>query len=408
MISLQDPPSVAETGLFQPPSELQRSKMHLLITMRALRGIGAVSTILFALYATGKSCSLEPAVRLTHYGTEISIAVPTASYHTLQSQLLSVLPLATIVTVAYMFWKRRRAETLRLRFDERLKERTRLARDLHDTVLQTIQGSKMVADDAREYVNDPHRTSLALDRLSEWLDRASIEGRAALEALRSSSTEANDLEAALNRVADDCINGARMSVNIALVGHVREFHPMAGDEIYRIACEAIRNACAHSGARDLWIQIAYQRRFKLTISDNGQGFDQALLRGGRVGHFGIAGMRERALFLGGKFSVVSYPATGTAVSLVIPGSAIYRNHHARTRRPVVDLASVQDCLRRAENRVLSKRLVRAIERNIDRMSSAQLCGAARKWWTNRSRNLSLTADEDRNRCTRKCCFSKTM
>ena len=140
----------------------------------------------------------------------------TALYHTLQSQLFPVLSLAAIVTVAYMFWTHRCAETLRQRFDERLKERTRLARDLHDTVLQTIQGSKMVADDAREYVNDPQRTGLALDRLSAWLDRASIEGRAALEALRGSSTEANDLEAALHRVADDCITGARMSVNIVV------------------------------------------------------------------------------------------------------------------------------------------------------------------------------------------------
>jgi signal transduction histidine kinase len=176
------------------------------------------------------------------------------------------------------------------------------------------------------------------------------------------------------------MTGARMSVNIALVGHVREFHPIAGDEIYRIASEAVRNACAHSGARDLWIQIAYQRRFQLTISDNGQGVDQALLRGGRMGHFGIAGMRERVLFLGGKFSVVSSPATGTAVSIVIPGSAIYRNHHAKTRRSVPDLASIQDCLRRAVNRVLSKRPVRAMRtRKIDRISSAQLCGTARKW-----------------------------
>jgi signal transduction histidine kinase len=210
-------------------------------------------------------------------------------------------------------------------------------------------------------VNDPQRIGLALDRLSAWLDRASIEGRAALEALRGSSTEANDLEAALQRVADDCITGARMTVNTALVGHVREFHPIAGDEIYRIACEAIRNACAHSGARDLWIQIAYRRRFQLTISDNGQGFDQALLRGGRVGHFGIAGMRERALFLGGKLSVVSSPATGTAVSIAIPGSAIYRNHRAKTRFPVPDSDSIQAYLRRALNRGLPKRPVRAIE-----------------------------------------------
>ena len=351
MTSLQDPRNVAEIGLFQPPSELQRSKMHLLITMRALRGIGAVSTILFALYATAKSCSLEPTVRLTRYGTEISIDVPLAWYHTLQSQPLLVLSLAAIVTVGYIGWARRCAQTLRLRFDERLKERTRLARDLHDTVLQTIQGSKMVADDAREYVNDPQRTGLALDRLSEWLDRASIEGRAALEALRSSSTEGNDLEAALRRVADDYMTGARMSVHVALVGHVREFHPIAGDEIYRIASEAIRNACAHSGARDLWIRIAYQRRFQLTISDNGEGFDQELLRGGKVGHFGIAGMRERALFLGGNFSVVSSPATGTEVSIVISGSAIYRRE--KTRSSVSGLASIQDCLRRAVNRGIS-------------------------------------------------------
>jgi len=361
MTSLQDPRSVAEIGLFQPPSELQRSKMHLLITMRALRGIGAVSTILFALYATAKSCSLEPTVRLTQYGTEISIVVPPARYRTLQSQPFLLLSLAAIVTVVYMFWARRCAETLRQRFDERLKERLRLARDLHDTILQTIQGSKMVADDAREYVNDPQRTGLALDRLSEWLGRASIEGRAALETLRSSSIEASDLEAALHRVADDCMTDTRMSVHIALVGHVREVHPFAGDEIYRIASEAIRNACTHSGARDLWIQIAYQRRFQLTISDNGQGFDQALLRGGKVGHFGIAGMQERALFLGGKFSVVSSPATGTAVSIVISGSAIYRNHHAKTRRPIPGLASIQDCLRRAVNRVVSKRPVRSTE-----------------------------------------------
>jgi signal transduction histidine kinase len=361
MTSLQDPRSVAEIGLFQPPSELQRSKMHLRITTRALRGIGALNSMLFPHYATAQSRCLNPTVRLTQYGAEISFAVPPAWYHTLQPQLFSVLTLAAIITVAYMFCRRRYAETLRQRFDERLNERTRLARDLHDTILQTIQGSKMVADDAREYGNDPERTALALDRLSEWLGRASIEGRAALEALRSSSTEANDLEAALHRVADDCVTGARMSVNTGLVGQVREFHPIAGEEIYRIASEAIRNACAHSGAHDLWIHIAYQRRFQLTISDNGRGVDQALLREGRVGHFGIAGMRERALFLGGKFSVLSSPATGTTVSIVIPGSAIYRNHHAKTRHPFPDSASLQDYLRRAVTQVFSERPVRAIE-----------------------------------------------
>jgi signal transduction histidine kinase len=360
MTSLQHPRSVAERGLFQTPIALQRSKMHLPITTRALRKIGAPGAILFAFYAAAQSCSSQPTAQPSEYGAGIAFAGPPAWYHTLQSQLFPLLFLMTMVAVAYMFCRRRNAEMLRQRLNERLQERTRLARDLHDTLLQTIQGSKMVADDAREYVTDPQRIGLALDLLSEWLDRASIEGRAALEALRSSTTEANDLEAALHRVADDCITGERMSVNIATVGHVREFHPIAGDEIYRIASEAIRNACAHSGAHDLWIQIAFQRRFQLTISDNGQGVDQALLRGGKAGHFGIAGMRERALFLGGKFSIVSSPATGTAVSIVIPGRVIYRNQHAKTRRPFPGLASIQDCLRRAVTRVLSERQVRTI------------------------------------------------
>ena len=92
---------------------------------------------------------------------------------------------------------------VKLRFDDRMLERTRLARDLHDTLLQTIQGSKMVADEAREHVDDSRLTARSLDRLSDWLGRASIEGRAALEALRSSSIETNDLAEALHRITDD-------------------------------------------------------------------------------------------------------------------------------------------------------------------------------------------------------------
>jgi signal transduction histidine kinase len=220
---------------------------------------------------------------------------------------------------------RRFSRSLRQRSDERLQERTRLARDLHDTLLQTIQGSKMVADNAREHLDDPRLTGRALDRLSEWLDRASIEGRAALEALRSSSVEANDLVGALHRVADDCIVGARMTVSVSTVGAIREMHPIARDEVYRIAYEAIRNACAHSGARNLGVELEFKKRFHLTVRDNGRGVDEDVLRSGKAGHFGLAGMRERALFMGGTFNISTSPQSGTVVSVAIPGQAIYRN-----------------------------------------------------------------------------------
>ena len=180
-------------------------------------------------------------------GTELAFTVPPAWYQTMWFRVLAILFAVAIGTLAYAYRLGRYAQSLKQRFDARLQERTRLARDLHDTLLQTIQGSKIVADEARDHVNDVRLTTRSLDRLSEWLDRASIEGRAALEALRSSSLESNDLVGALQRAAGDCAHAARMTVNVSTLGSIREMHPIARDEVYRIAYEAIRNACAHSG-----------------------------------------------------------------------------------------------------------------------------------------------------------------
>jgi hypothetical protein len=126
-------------------------------------------------------------------GTELAFTVPPAWYQTMWFRILATLFAVAIGTFAYAYRLSRYAQSLKQRFDARLQERTRLARDLHDTLLQTIQGSKIVADEARDHVDDARLTIRSLDRLSEWLDRASIEGRAALEALRSSSLESNDL-----------------------------------------------------------------------------------------------------------------------------------------------------------------------------------------------------------------------
>jgi signal transduction histidine kinase len=116
-----------------------------------------------------------------------------------------------------------------------------------------------------------------------------------------------------------------MTVNISTLGSVREMHPIARDEVYRIAHEAIRNACAHSGGNDLWIELQYKRRFHLKVRDNGRGVNDQVLKFGKPGHFGLAGMRERALFMGGNLHIGSSPHSGTVVSVVIPGQAIYKH-----------------------------------------------------------------------------------
>src|SRR6267154_5754008 len=149
------------------------------------------------------------------------------------------------------------ARTISTRFDERLAERTRMARELHDTFLQTIQGSKLVADHALKPSSDPTRMRGALEQLSVWLGRATQEGRVALNSLRTATAQTNDLAEALRRVTKDDLIPSSMAVTFSVVGDARVMHPIVRDEIYRIGYEAIRNACMHSGASRLEVELRY-------------------------------------------------------------------------------------------------------------------------------------------------------
>src|SRR5258705_6283936 len=146
------------------------------------------------------------------------------------------------------------ARTISIRFDERLTERTRMARDLHDTFLQTIQGSKLVADRALKPSTDAIRMRQAVEQLSVWLGRATEEGRAALNSLRTTTTQTNDLAEALRRVTENGIIPSSMAVTFSVVGDAREVHTILREEIYRIGYEAIHNACTHSGADRLEVR----------------------------------------------------------------------------------------------------------------------------------------------------------
>jgi signal transduction histidine kinase len=211
------------------------------------------------------------------------------------------------------------------RFDERLAERTRMARDLHDTFLQTIQGSKLVADDALDPSTDPVRMRRAMEQLSVWLARAMQEGRAALNSLRTATTQTNDLAEALRRVTEDGLIPSSMAVIFSVVGDAVEMHPIVRDEIYRIGYEAIHNACMHSGASRLEVELRYTRDLTLRVSDNGTGIDRSIADRGKDGHFGLQGMQERAARIGGKFTLGSSSSSGTEIKLIVPGGIVFWN-----------------------------------------------------------------------------------
>ena len=224
-----------------------------------------------------------------------------------------------LVVVIYRLRVAQISRMLSARFDERLAERTRVAREIHDTLLQTVQGSKMVADHALKNSADHSRMVRAMEQLATWLAQATEEGRAALLSLRSSTTEKNDLAQAFQRAIDECGTASKAEVSFSVNGDAREMHPVVRDEVYRIGYEAIRNSCAHSGAGRLAVTLEYAHDLTLHISDNGVGIDSEVLEKGKDGHFGLRGMRERAERIGGKLSMASSPDSGTVITLIVPG-----------------------------------------------------------------------------------------
>lgn len=205
------------------------------------------------------------------------------------------------------------------RFDERLAERTRVARELHDTLLQTVHGSKLVAEHALKNSADHTRMVRAMEQLVTWLAQATDEGRAALQSLRASATAKNDLSEALRQAIDECGKKSNAEFVFSVNGNSREIHPVVRDEIYRIGYEALHNACTHSSADRLEITLEYSHDVTLRVGDNGIGIDPAVVEHGKEGHFGLHGMRERAERINAKFTLVSAENSGTVITLIVPG-----------------------------------------------------------------------------------------
>ena len=261
-------------------------------------------------------------------GATLNFTIAPAWYQTTWFRMLCGVFALFVMWTLYRLRLRQVARALSVRFDERLAERTRIARELHDTLLQTVQGSKLVADDALEKSDDAAYTRRALERLSGWLGQATQEGRAALNSLRTSTIETNDLAAGLRRATEECLLDKNMAVKFSVAGGPRAMHPIARDEIYRIGYEAIRNACEHSSASKLEVSLSYAQDLTLRVNDNGIGIEAAVVTEGKAGHFGLQGMRERAARIGSKLTLVSSPKSGTEMTMVVPGSIIFRKASA--------------------------------------------------------------------------------
>jgi signal transduction histidine kinase/ligand-binding sensor domain-containing protein len=244
---------------------------------------------------------------------------------------------ACILTGMFIFWVFYRLRTYQIhaaisaRFEERLAERTRLARELHDTLLQTIQGSKMIVDDLLDPPAVSGRPREVMGRLSGALAQALLELRTSLNSLRNATASGNDLAEAFRRAADDCANRGVTNIAFIVEGTAREMRPIVRDEIYRIGHEAIRNACQHSSAERIEVRLSYGDNLVFSVRDNGRGIDPEVAAHGKNDHFGLQGMRERARQCCGTLIISSSKDSGTRVELMIPGERVFLNGHPTWR-----------------------------------------------------------------------------
>jgi signal transduction histidine kinase len=242
-----------------------------------------------------------------------------------QRRILFIVPITAISTffiAAFFGWAITR-RIVELRLEERVSERTRLARNLHDTLLQTLQGSKLVADDAFEHRSDVEYTSRSLEKLSKWIDRAMREGRAALNTLHASAFENRELSKRLQSALDEREPDGVSERILNISGTPVEMDSIVTDEICSVGCEAIRNAFIHSRATRIEVQLSYSEDFTMIVRDNGRGMDSITASRGRDGHFGLQSMRERAARIHGQFHVITAPNFGTTVELKIVGKTAF-------------------------------------------------------------------------------------
>jgi PAS domain S-box-containing protein len=220
---------------------------------------------------------------------------------------------------------RKRTEDLRL--EERFNERARIARELHDTLLQSFQGLLMKFSAVKCLVRDrPPEAEELLDRMVEQIRQAISEGRDAVQGLRSSTAIANDLARAITTFGEGLASDVGSpEFRVSVEGKTKDLAPLIRDEVYRIASEALRNAFRHASARRIEVEIHYDHReVRLRVRDDGNGITPDVLSAGaRAGHHGMTGMRERAKLVGGTLTVWSERDSGTEIELTVPAALAY-------------------------------------------------------------------------------------
>lgn len=258
-------------------------------------------------------------------GATWNFVIAPAFYQTVWFKILLGMITAGLIWLLYSFRMRQATAQVQARLGERLEERGRIARELHDTLIQSVDGLTLRIQTA---LNEPDakRSRQMIEKALDSADEVMLEGRQRVHALRAEAINVNELSEALASYGKELAQVHSIAFSVALVGSPKALDPFVRDEAYRIGREALANAFQHSGATKIEVEITYDRALvRLRVRDNGGGMDLQMLNGGRPGHYGLSGMRERSQTMGGQLVIWSRPGAGTEIDLEIPAQAAYQN-----------------------------------------------------------------------------------
>jgi len=206
-----------------------------------------------------------------------------------------------------------------------LEERTRIAQELHDTLLQTLLSASMQLTVALDNLPSDSPLKSRLYRVLQVMDHGIQEGRDMIQGLRLSDSRALDLVQALSQVPQELGVQSDVEFRVIVSGREQPLRPLIGHEVYRIGREALLNAFRHSRAKCVELELEYTHRdLRMCVRDNGCGIDPHVLHTGRRAHWGLAGIRERATIIGGLLKIYSRANDGTEVQLSVPGGVAFQ------------------------------------------------------------------------------------
>ena len=283
-------------------------------------------------------------------GATLGFVVAPAWYQTIWFSALCLVGFVLLLWALYQLRLQQLHQQFNMMLEARLVERTRIARDLHDTLLQSFHGLMFRFQAARNMLpGRPEQAMQALDGAIARTEQAITEGRGAIGDLRSEPAAQSDLAELLTAMGQELAafedaNGNGPLFRVIVEGERRRLSPILQEEVYWIARELLRNAFQHAHANQIEAEIRYEgHRFRMRVRDDGKGIDPNVLEaGGRAGHWGLTGLRERAQRLGVRLDFWSEVGAGTEVQLTVPAAVAYEKSYDRVRFRLFQKARVHE------------------------------------------------------------------